>query len=201
MSLVQNDLSELDFFSSDSVFDKLYPTHIQELAYRHWTPLEVAKKAADFLTQDGKVKILDIGSGVGKFCLAAAHYKPNSLYYGVEQRKSLVEHADAVKEKLGLSNVTFTQGNFTKVDFKQYDHFYFYNSFYENLYGTQKIDNSIEYSKELYNYYNIYLVRQLEKMPEGTKLVTFHSQEDDMPRGYHIIGADVENQLNYLVKI
>jgi SAM-dependent methyltransferase len=201
MSLVQNDLSDLDFFSSDSVFDKLYPTDIQELAYRHWTPLEVAKKAADFLTQDGKVKILDIGSGVGKFCLAAAHYKPNALYYGVEQRKSLVEHADAVKEKLGLSNVTFMQGNFTKVDFKQYDHFYFYNSFYENLYGTQKIDNSFEYSKELYNYYNIYLVRQLEKMPEGTKLVTFHSQEDDMPRGYHIIGADVENQLNYLVKI
>jgi len=32
---------------------------------------------------------LDIGSGVGKFCLAGAYYKPSASFFGVEQRKDL----------------------------------------------------------------------------------------------------------------
>ena len=201
MALVRKNKEPDQLFSSDLSFDQLYPKAIQELAYRHWTPLEVAKKAAEYLGSKNKSKILDIGSGVGKFCLAAAHYNPNVLYYGIEQRKSLISYAESAKEKLGLKNVSFIQGNFTQIDFAQYDHFYFYNSFYENLLGTPKIDNSLEYSSELFNYYNFYLYRQLRKMPEGTKLVTFHIVEDEMTEGYHIVGTDMENQLKYWVKI
>ena len=39
-----------------------------------------------------------------------------------------------------------SHGNFTQLDFKNFDHFYFYNAFYENLAGTDKIDDSIDYS-------------------------------------------------------
>ena len=60
-------------------------------------------------------------------------------------------------------------GNFTQVDFRKFDHFYFYNAFYENIAGTDKIDNSIDYSGELYNYYNRYLFKQLEQKPAGTR--------------------------------
>jgi len=201
MALVRKNKALDQLFSSDLSFDQLYPKSIQELAYRHWTPLEVAKKAAEYLGSESKSKILDIGSGVGKFCLAAAHYRPNAMYYGIEQRKNLISYAETAKEKLGLNNVSFIQGNFTQIDFARYDHFYFYNSFYENLLGTPKIDNSLEYSGELFNYYNFYLYRQLGKMPEGTKLVTFHIVEDEMTEGYHIVGEDLENQLKYWVKI
>ena len=70
-------------FSSDSQFNKIYPPSIRLLAHHHWTPLEVAIKAADFLAAENNVSILDIGSGVGKFCIAAANYKPNAFFTGV----------------------------------------------------------------------------------------------------------------------
>jgi SAM-dependent methyltransferase len=201
MAAVKSSDNTAAYFSSDAAFDQLYPTAIQELAYRHWTPLEVAKKAAEYLVTKKKNKILDIGSGVGKFCLAAAQHKPAAFFYGIEQRQSLVDLANAAKEKLDIKNVSFLQGNFTKVDFSQYDHFYFYNSFYENLDGTPKIDSSLHYTGELFDYYNAYLHQQLEKMPAGTRLATFHIIEEELTQGYHIVGTDLEDSLKYWVKV
>ena len=57
-------------------------------------PVKYCKKSCHFLATDYSVRILDIGSGVGKFCLAAAYFKPNAFYYGVEQRKVLVSYAE-----------------------------------------------------------------------------------------------------------
>lgn len=190
-----------NWFNSDIQFNQLYPASVQSLAQRHWTPLIVARKAADFLAAESNAKILDIGSGVGKFCLAAAHYKPKAFYYGIEQRERLVKYAEKVNEILQYENVFFMNGNFTQIDFREYDHFYFYNSFYENMTGTDKIDNSIDYSLELYNYYNRYLYKQLEKKPSGTRLASFYSLEDEMPSGYHIVGTEMNDLLKFWIKI
>ncbi len=201
MPLIHQKVNVTEWVSSDFQFDLLYPPSIQQLAHRHWTPLKAAIKAADYLAAEANVKILDIGSGVGKFCLAAALTKPNVFYYGIEQRKSLIGHADAAKEKLDINNVTFKQGNFTQIDFKQYDHFYFYNSFYENISGAHKIDNSIDYSYELYNYYNRYLYKELEKKPAGTRLVTYHGMEEEVPKGYLVEGTALNELLKFWIKI
>jgi len=190
-----------NWFSADAQFDQLYPAYTQLLARRHWTPLAVAKKAAHFLAAESNARILDIGSGAGKFCLAAAHYKPDAFYYGIEQRKRLVSQAEAARKMLGIENVSFRVGNFTQVNFRNYDHFYFYNPFYENISGTDKIDNSIDYSLELYNYYNRYLYTQLEQKPPGTRLASFHSLEDEMPQGYHIVGTEMNELLKFWIKI
>jgi SAM-dependent methyltransferase len=171
------------------------------MAPRHWTPLSVVRKSANFLAAENAVRILDIGSGVGKFCLGAAYYKPKAFYYGVEQRKSLIGHAEWAKEILPLENVFFIHGNFTQLDFKNYDHFYFYNAFYENLSGTDRIDESIDYSGELYNYYNRYLYKQLELKPAGTRLATFHSLEDEVPQSYHVVGSEFDNLLKFWIKV
>jgi SAM-dependent methyltransferase len=201
MPLLEKRIDAAEWFDSDPEFDQLYPLSIQALARRHWTPLGIARKASGFLAADNNVRILDIGSGAGKFCLAAAYYKPGAFYYGVEQRKNLLSHAETAREILRFGNVSFIHGNFTQLDFRNYDHFYFYNSFYENLAGTDKIDDSIDYSGELYNYYNRYLYKQLEKKPAGTKLVTFHSLGDEMPQNYHVVGAEVNNLLKYWIKV
>ena len=201
MPLLKRRTQTENWFSADIQFNQVYPDSIQLLAQRHWTPLAVAKKAAQYLAMENNVRILDIGSGVGKFCLAAANYRPNAFYYGVEQRKSLVDHAETAKEILGLENVSFINANFTQVDFKNYDHFYFYNSFYENFPGTNKIDNSIDYSRELYNYYNRYLYKQLERMPPGTRIAAYHSLEDEMPPEYHIVGVEMDRLLKFWIKI
>lgn len=201
MPLLEKKVLAENWFGSDAHFNRLYPSSIQLLAQRHWTPLSVARKAAVFLAAENNVKILDIGSGVGKFCLAAAHYKPKAFYYGIEQRKGLVNHAERAREILKVENASFLNGNFTQIDFRHYDHFYFYNSFYENITGTHKIDNSIDYSLELFNYYNRYLHKQLEQKPPGTRMVSFHSLEDEIPQGYHIVGSEMNDLLKFWIKL
>jgi SAM-dependent methyltransferase len=189
-----------DWYKSDNQFNYLYPPSVRSFALRHWTPLEVARKAADFLVMENGARILDIGSGMGKFCLGAAYHKPGGRFFGIEQRKEAVEYAENAKRILGLENVCFLHGNFTQLNLQNYQHFYFYNSFYENLSGTDRIDDSIAYSVELYNYYNHYLFKQLEQMPSGTKLATFHSLEYEVPPCFHVIGSDMDNHLKFWIK-
>jgi SAM-dependent methyltransferase len=201
LALVEKKILTKNWFSSDDQLNEIYPVSIQSKAERHWTPLNVARKASSFLAAENNVRILDIGSGVGKFCLTAAFYKPKAFFYGVEQRKGLINYAETAKKELCLSNVSFIHGNFTALDFNNYDHFYFFNAFYENLAGTDKIDDSIDYSGELYNYYNRYLYKLLEQKPAGTRLATYHSLEDEVPKGYHIVGSEMDNLLKFWIKI
>jgi len=188
------------FFETDARFHQLYPVPIQLLAIRHWTPLHITRQVAQYLAPSDNARVLDIGSGVGKFCLAAAHCMPAAHFFGVEQRKDLVAHAETAREILGLQNAHFIHRNFTELDFNEYDHFYFYNSFYENLAATDKIDDNIAYSTELYNYYTRYLYNQLDKRPTGTRLITFHSLGEEIPPAYHLVETQVEGLLKFWIK-
>lgn len=188
-------------FSSDNQLHKLYPMPVQLLATRHWTPLHIARPVARFLASQKGAKILDIGSGAGKFCLAGAYYQPQAVFYGVEQREHLVNCARTAREMLGLQNVHFLCQNLTQLDFTQFDHFYFYNSFYENLADTEKIDDHVVCSPHLYNFYNRCLYKKLDEMPSGTKLATFHTIEDRIPSGYHLIEEHAGTLLKFWMKL
>lgn len=188
------------WFSSDAQFHHLYPLAMQRLANRHWTSLTIAQTVVQFLTPSRGSRILDIGSGVGKFCLTGAYQKPSSHFFGIEQRKDLVGHAETARDILGLDNAHFIHGNFTQVDFREYDHFYFYNSFYEHLVDTDKIDENITYSESMYNYYTRTLYKKLEQMPAGTRLATFHTLEDRIPRGYCLADAQIGTLLKFWIK-
>src|SRR5215470_16048122 len=100
-------------FLNDGAFDWLYPERIQRLSRRHWTPLGVARKSAHFLANAPGKRILDIGSGVGKFCLVGGHYYPDALFFGVEQREELYNLATDARDMTGKFNVEFIHGNFT----------------------------------------------------------------------------------------
>jgi len=189
------------YFSDDPRFCELYPLPIQQFDKKHWSPLLVVNQAVTFLVNKPDAKILDIGSGSGKFCLAGGYYKPSAFFYGVEQRQYLIDSAERVRDVLGLQNVHFMHCNFTQLNLKQYDHFYFYNSFFENLEGTDKIDNKIAYSNELYNYYSHYLYKQLEDMPVGTRVVTYCSWDDEIPPAYKLIETHFDNLLKLWKKI
>src|SRR5436305_754412 len=79
-----NELLNPALFRNDKAFDQLYPEHIRKLSQLHWTPVDIASKAADFLAIPC-ARVLDIGSGVGKFCLAAGSFHPETLFFGIEQ--------------------------------------------------------------------------------------------------------------------
>jgi SAM-dependent methyltransferase len=189
------------WFRSDEIFNSLYPASIQQLAIRHWTPLRITRAVIDFLTPQHNERVLDIGSGIGKFCLAAAHYKPSAFFGGIEQRASLVKLAEEARGRLSLSNVSFLHGDFINIDFNEYHHFYFYNSFYENLSEENRIDDSIEFTDDLYNYYTRCLHKKLADMPRGTRVVTYHSLEDEIPFTYHTVESKFNNRLRFWEKI
>ncbi|PSL26962.1 class I SAM-dependent methyltransferase [Chitinophaga ginsengisoli] len=193
-------ISGSSWYINDAAFDWLYPARIQKLSRQHWTPMEVAKKAANFLaTGEGK-RILDVGSGVGKFCLIGGYHFPEATFYGVEQRKELHHFARAAKDLTEVKNVEFINANFTQIDFEEFDHFYFYNAFFENLVADGQIDQQMEYSTSLYNYYSRYMHNGLDSKPSGTRLVTFHSLEDEIPPSYQLVDATVDFLLKMWVK-
>jgi SAM-dependent methyltransferase len=189
------------WFTTDAKLNQLYPAPIQLLANRHWTPLQITQLVAQFLVTHPGVKVLDIGSGVGKFCVAAAYYKPHALFYGVEQRKDLIVHGENARDMLGLQNVHFIHSNITELDFRQYDHFYFFNSFYENLMDKDQIDDSIAHSTFLFNYYHNQLYKKLKAMPTGTRVVTFHCLDEKLPPEYHLVDSKVQTLLKFWIKV
>lgn len=187
------------YLKSDADFNELYPLNVQRLAKRHWTPLHITNLAVSFLARKN-VKILDIGSGAGKFCLAGACYAPEARFYGIEQREYLIEHARHAQKKLHTSNVTFLHGNFTSLNFKEFDHFYFFNSFYENINSEGRIDDDIEYSESLYEYYMRYLYSELRQMRKGTKIVTYHHFLGEIPIEYDLVDSYQDGDLNFWMK-
>jgi SAM-dependent methyltransferase len=189
------------WFRTDVQLNKLYPESIQLLAHRHWTPLQITQLVAQFLVTHPGVNVLDIGSGVGKFCLAGAYYKPHASFYGVEQRKDLVAHAVDARDELGFQNVHFIHGNITDLDFRQYDHFYFFNSFYENLMENDLIDDNITYSTYLFNYYHNQLYKKLNGMPIGTRVATYHCLDNKIPPGYQEVDSQVRTLLKFWIKV
>jgi SAM-dependent methyltransferase len=194
-------MNTTQWFSSDLQFHKLYADPLLAQASMHWTPLHIAKKAAEFLAAEPGKKILDIGSGAGKFCLAAAYYQPTCFYYGIEQRKNLVDAAHAAQDILRIQNAAFIHANISAFDLEEYDHFYFFNAFYENLDDEYKIDTELTYSKQLYNAYNRHLYKQLDKKPAGTRLATFHSTQHEIPGSYHEVGGTEDEVLKFWAKI
>jgi hypothetical protein len=187
------------FFRNDADFDWLYPEHFQLMSQKQWTPLHIAKRAAEYLNVKG-AKILDIGSGIGKFCLTAAHHYPDSHFFGVEQRHELVHYAKITKKYLALENASFINANITQVNFNEFDHFYFYNSFYENIDRENAIDDTIETSYSLYEYYTRYLQSVLKNKPSGTRVVTFQSLGEILPDSYKLVDLSFLTLLRLWVK-
>ena len=74
---------------TDLEFDRVYPSWVRRLSDMHWTPVEVARRAAALLAVDPTTRVLDVGSGVGKFCLIGA-LTTRATFVGIEQRENLV---------------------------------------------------------------------------------------------------------------
>ncbi len=189
-----------EYLQSDQEFDLLFPRSMQRFSARHWTPLNIARLASDYLTAVPGKKILDIGSGIGKFCLAGASYAPTCRFYGIEQRGYMIDYAQTAAESLGLLNVSFLQGNFAHLDFRDFDHFYFFNSFYEHLEEEGRIDKKITFSPDLYEQYVGQLRRLLNTMPVGTRIATYHSSHEEIPLNYRLVDTLESGNLNFWIK-
>lgn len=178
----------------DREFNAIYPAAIRSLAGIHFTPLAVAKLAARYLAVLPGMKVLDIGSGAGKFCMIGSVWTEGH-FTGVEQRVKLHSLARRISKRHGLTRVNFIHANITDIDFAAFDAFYLFNPFYENIDRTGPIDDSVELKRHLYFQYSSYVKRGLEKMPAGTRLVTYFSYKEEIPPAFELQLEGLEGKL------
>lgn len=165
---------KLNISITDDDFDAIYPEKIRMLGRKHWSSVSASKLASEFLVQAPGTRVLDIGSGAGKFCMIGAS-NTKGHFTGVEQRLELIKLSRRISDSYRLHNVEFLHANITSINFNDYDAFYFYNSFYENIDRINRIDNSIKLDIQLYHLYSEYIVEQFASLPLGTRLVSLCS--------------------------
>lgn len=186
------------FSIEDEKFDQIYPKQIRKLSSIFWTPVAVAAKAAQLLVRDPGTRVLDIGCGAGKFCLIAASLT-DGQFTGVEQRPELVAAARRAAVALHLTKIEFLHANLMDIAFSDYEAFYLFNPFEENMHG-HKIDSAIPLSTALFKKYTSYVAEQLGARPLGTRVVTYMGYADDIPACYDCESAHFGDDLKLWVK-
>lgn len=184
----------------DAEFDAIYSKRIQKISEIHFTPVKVAQAAAQYLAWKPGVRVLDIGSGAGKFCMVGAACTEGN-FYGVEQRKDLHAIAKRLSKRYKLLRIDHIHSNVIELDFEAFDAIYYYNSFYEHIFKGGAIDQNLTLDKALYNIYTQFMREQLSKMPVGTRLVTYFSFLDEVPGEYKVIATDFDLKLKFWKKI
>lgn len=184
---------------TEETFCSLLPEYLQKASRLYFTPLKVGYLAAQWLTENGGKTILDIGAGVGKFCVAGAK-STNSFFCGIEYRESVANIANDVISAYLLKNAIVQHGNVVDVDFQNFDGFYIYNPFYENLLFSSRLNDEVELSGSLYGYYLKHTEEKLDQTKAGTRLVTYHGNNFEVPDSFTRAGEAEGGTLKFWIK-
>ncbi len=184
---------------TDETFDMIYGPDVKRLSAVHWTPVAVATRAAEWLVRKKGDKILDIGSGAGKFCFVGA-IKTTGHFFGVEKIKRLSDISRKIQKKENIQNITFLFDDIKNIPLTGYSGIYFYNAFHELILENDTIENPALIAEQLYYDYSNYLYEQLENLPINTRLVTYYGHLNQVPNNYRLVDADFENELKFWIK-
>ena len=170
---------------SDAEFDEIYPRELREFSGRHWTPLRIARSAANFLAVTPETRVLDIGSGAGKFCLIGAITTPAG-FFGVEQRKPLTDLATELARTHDVPRAHFINANMADLDWSAFQSFYFFNPFQEQLDPTARIDDTLPCSLHRAEYYLETVRTKLVAAPAGTRVASYHGIGLELPADFEL---------------
>ncbi len=168
----------------DPSFDRIYPGGHRFRSSTHWTPVEVARRACAMLAPTAADRILDIGSGVGKFCLIGALTSPGS-WIGIEQDAGMVRAAAIAARALGIeARVEFRQGSIEKLRFAEFTAFYLFNPFEEVLYTAKE---GTEGRRKKFRTLVEHVEEKLSFTAPGTRVVTYHGMGGEMPSCFELM--------------
>ena len=170
----------------DETFDLLFPPDVRKFSQVHFTPLLVAKKAAEVLKTMKVERMLDVGSGSGKFCLLAGLLNGTAVT-GVEQRDFLALAAKKAKNALRLENVNFVAGSAFDLSWKEFDCIYFYNPFCEQKTPERRMRHDVPLQESLYNTYVQMSLSRLRDQKKGSKVMTYHGLGGELPDDYSLM--------------
>jgi SAM-dependent methyltransferase len=158
----------------DRAFDRIYPPAIERLSQVHWTPVAVARRAAELLDGGPGARVLDVGAGVGKFCAVGA-LTTLASFVGVEKRDHLVRVGREVIQQQDLPRIELIHGDAFSLDWSSFDGLYFYNPFADSLPDEIAVRKTI---------------LKLWDMPPGARVATYHGFGGDMPSGYRLVVSE-----------
>jgi SAM-dependent methyltransferase len=177
--------------ADDHAFDSIYPLPIRRLSARFWTPVGVARRAAELFRRAGARRVLDVGSGAGKFVLAAAAAEPGIDFVGIEQRAHLVDVAQRAKHDLSILNAEFCFGDVAAMLWEGFDAAYLFNPLAENLYARDdRIDDGVVLNEARFRRDVSSVERALRSMNRGATVVTYHGASTRIPGSFDLDSSE-----------
>ncbi len=184
----------------DRAFDRFLPEDLGDLSADQWTPLEVALSVASWLRELGVRRVVDIGSGPGKFCVAAALAGDCELL-GLEQNPRLVAVARSLAQLFRVQDrVRFVHGNLGDSELPPADAYYLYNPFAQHLFapgdelGWGVASNQERYRRDVMTAQDLF-----RRAPTGTVVLTYNGFGGLMPASYE--GCRVQRELPCVLRM
>jgi len=185
---------------TDATFDRFLPHDLELVSGTYWTPIEVAMRVATWLDDLGVETVMDIGSGAGKFCVAAA-IASKCRFVGLEQRPRLVIAARQLARKFGVEDrVQFVVGGLDEIATIPVSAYYLFNPFGENHFGAgRRLDDDVELSPGRYAR-DVFVVETLfRNAPLGTYVITYNGFGGKLPDTY--VQSRVDRQMPNMLRM
>jgi SAM-dependent methyltransferase len=177
---------------SDLEFDRFLPKALRAVSAEYWTTLGAAKRAAEWFSAHGVGSVVDIGSGVGKFCVATAIFAERLRFTGVEQRPRFVQAARTLAHCFEVeTRVAFVEGGIAEAGALPADAYYLYNPFAENLVAADDaLDAETELTAARYARDIAAVEALFSRAPAGTHVLTYNGFGGRFPPGYAQVRID-----------
>jgi SAM-dependent methyltransferase len=177
----------------DDAFDRFLPRPLKEVSPQYWSSLAVARRAAEWLDDAGVEHIVDIGSGAGKFCVAAAIFG-RCRFVGLEHRPALVDAARNLAQLFDVHDrVSFVRGTLGATGLPAAEAYYFFNPFGQYWFGSDQWMATDADVRQRPRAQDVAIAeRLLRRVPVGTWLLTYNGFGGRVPVGYSLIRSDWE---------
>lgn len=168
--------------TSEHCFDRFLPAALRQASPQYWTPIDAILRAAAWFDELGIERVVDIGSGVGKFCIVAA-VASKCTFIGVEQRPKLVGVARSLAQTFGVqARVSFIDGSFGEVPIPPADCYYLFNPFEENLLPpVEALDTTVELNPDRFRRDLRAFRAFIASLPVGARVLTLNGVGGRLP--------------------
>lgn len=174
--------------SANDAFDRFLPDELRLVSDRYWTPLSVVRRAAHWLREAQVRRVVDMGSGAGKFCVGAA-LLTRCEFIGVERRAPLVAAADDLAAVFGVDDrVRFVTAELDPITAPVADAYYFFNPFGDYTFNSDAYDEpGMDFTPEDHRRGVAAVTALLSRAAAGTFVITYNGFGGTMPSTYEQI--------------
>lgn len=188
---------------TDETIDSHLPLSAQQVSPLFWTSVPIIERTVAWLDELGVGDIVDLGSGVGKWCVGAALLSQfERRYFGLEHRPELVTIATELSTHFHVTDrVTFHQGEVAALlnrpgpipGLPARPAFYLFNPFGENVApDDERLGPDVELSEARFHRDVAAVEDLLEVAAPGTWVLVYNGFGGRMPFSYEPVRTDFD---------